>query len=149
MHSVANSNSNNEESILLTSNDIQIEKSIEVNSRKSNVIYLKLLSNIYTSVHVLILIETPTSTWTNIIEKYGVRSDILIDSHKGIGTWFEDSYLYSTMKKSTNYDLLPPYYFKGKYISHEAPDGFKKVYDVLEAEGKHWCSNAIYKTNWN
>ena len=53
------------------------------------------------------------------------------------------------MKKTTNSDLLSLYYFKGKYISHEAPDGFKKVYDVLKAEEKHWCSNAIYKTNWS
>lgn len=137
-----------EETILLKSLDIQIDRTIDIDDGKANTVYLKLSTNDGKLVHAVILIEKPHLVWENIIERFCISADLLIDSHKGLGGWFEDGYLYPKMKNTSIPHLLPHYYFKGKYISHEAPSGFEKIYVIPEAEGKHWCECAIYKTKW-
>lgn len=137
------------ETILLKSGDIQYSITIDLNDISANAVYLEVLTESGDSIHILILIEKSNLVWKSIIEKYTISIDLLIDSHKGIGAWFdEEGNLYKTMTSTLQSTLLPQYYFKGKYISHDAPNAFEKEYIIPEAEGKHWCECAIYKTNW-
>jgi len=110
------------------------------------VVYLRLSTKHDRIVHAVILIDIPYVIWTEVVERYGITTDILIDSHKGMGGWFDDTQLYSVMKNTSMSYLLPSYYFKGKYISRDAPEGFNKLYIIPEAEGQHWCECGIYKT---
>lgn len=137
-----------EETILLNCPEIQTDKSLDGSFRKSNAVYLKISTTDNKIIHAIILIDTPDAVWTNAVEKFNIPIDIFIDSHKGMGDWFENVPLYKIIKATANDHLLPPYYFKGKYISHNAPEGFEKVYIFPGTEEKHWCENAIYKTKW-
>lgn len=138
-----------EETILLKSDALQTERVICVNGNVANAVYMRLSSAKDRAVHIVMLIDTPHAVWTEVVEKFGVKTDVLIDSHKGMGDWFDKVPLYGVMKKTSKPALLPAYYFKGKYISHDAPAGFSKLYSIPEAEGKHWCECSIYKTDWN
>ena len=138
-----------EETILLKTDVLQTERVIGVNGNHANAVYIRLSSAKERTVHIVILIDTPHAVWTEVIEKYDVKTDALIDSHKGMGDWFDNIPLYSVMKNTSKPVLLPTYYFKGKYISHDAPDGFSELYSIPEAKGKHWCECCIYKANWN
>ncbi len=135
------------ETILLDCKDIQTEVSLDVLDEHVNAVYVKLLAPNGKIIHVIYLLETPDETWVKVIEANGIQVDMLVDSHKGLGDWFESVPLYEIMKNSTKRDLLPIYYFKGKYISHNAPEGFVKQYVVPETKSG-WCENAVYKTHW-
>lgn len=137
-----------EETILLKSDTLQSERAISVNENAANVVYMRLSSAKDSIVHIVILIDTPHAVWTKVVEKYSIPMDILIDSHKGMGDWFDNIPLCSVMKNTSTPKLLPLYYYKGKYISHNAPDGFSILYTIPEAEGKSWCDCGIYRTNW-
>ena len=136
-----------EESILLNCSDIQSKVSVDVQGNYVNMVYLKISMSNNRKVHILLIIEKSQFVWANVIEKYNIAADIVIDSHKGMGDWFEDVPLYGVIKNTKNRKLLPELYFKGKYISHEAPEGFKKAYEIPEAKS-NWCRNEIYYTKW-
>ena len=138
-----------EETILLKSDDLQSQQTICVDGNVANAIYMRLSSAKDRTVHIVMLIDTPHAVWTEVVEKFGVKTDVLIDSHRGMGDWFDCVPLYSVMKNTSKPALLPAYYFKGKFISHNAPAGFSKLYSIPEAEEKHWCACSIYKANWN
>ncbi len=82
------------------------------------------------SVYILMVASTPHECWIDIIEQYQIKCDILIDSLKGLGNWFDCVPLYRTMRESKAPGLLPRYYFKGLYISHDAPPGFSLIYTI-------------------
>lgn len=104
--------------------------------------------------YLVIVPLTPDNCWKEIIEPYDVKCDILIDSHKGMGDWFDSVPLYRVMRETSEIELLPQYYFKGLFISHDAPFGFKLVYtipDRIICHGRivdNW-QKEIYAIDWN
>ena len=44
--------------------------------------------------------------------------------------------------------LLPRFYLKGKFISHDAPEGFELISELKENEND-WIGTHIYRTIWN
>ena len=112
-----------------------------------NAVYMR-VSKEQHEAHIIVLMETPSDGWEKIVEHYGIATDILIDSHRGLGNWFEDTKLYSHMNATEKRLLLPEYYFKGKYISHWAPDGFSLLQKIDES-GPHDCMSEIYRTPWH
>lgn len=112
-----------------------------------NAVYMRMSRDKIES-HVIVLLENPSEGWKTIVERYEIVVDMLIDSHKGLGTWLEDSRLYSNMNSTEKSLLLPRYYFKGKYISQPAPEGFSLLMEVEESE-PHKCVSKIYKTPWH
>lgn len=137
-----------QETILLRSDIIQTNHTFSVQRCGANILYLKMISRTYRTVHVIVIVDTPDSVWKNIVNQFHIKTDIIIDSHKGLGSWFEESKLYTEMVTATSPELLPEYYFEGKYISHDPPKNFEKAYNIPEAEGRHWCDCSIYKTKW-
>lgn len=97
-----------------------------------NVLYCHLTMPNGSPVYLFIVPLSPGDCWKEIIEPYGLKCDILIDSHKGMGDWFDSVPLYSMMRETQSVGLLPRYYFKGLFISHEAPEGFNLIYTIPE-----------------
>lgn len=111
-----------------------------------NAVYMR-MSRDQTESHIIAFLENPLQGWKTIVEHYGIKVDMLVDSNKGLGGWFADSRLYACMNATKQPMLLPQYYFKGKYISQPAPEGFSLLKEVDES-GPHDCTTAIYKTPW-
>ena len=111
-----------------------------------NVVYLR-VSRAPCEAHIILLLEHPADGWKSIVEGYDIPVNMLVDSHKGLGGWFEDSRLYSYMNDSKKRMLLPQYYFKGKYISTSAPEGYSLLREIEES-GPHDCMTKIYRTPW-
>ena len=135
-----------EEIIPLKSPDISYRLGFD-DSEEINVIYVNILLKSGKYINAFLVADTIENCWTNIIEKYDIPLKWLIDSHKGMGDWFECTELYTLMKKSIKPSLLPDFYFKGKYISHIAPSGFELLHKVTENE-PNACISEIYKTYW-
>lgn len=136
-----------EEMILLHSPDISNSKFLNRFS-ECNVIYLRISFEMDRNVDLVFLLEKPEVCWKGVIEKYNIATDYIIDSHKGMGNWFEYTKLYELVIHSHNSSILPKYYFKGKYISHDAPKDYQLVYRVPESK-KGECISEIYRTNYH
>ena len=118
-----------------------------------NVLYchLKMPNNM--PVYLLIIPLKPAGCW-GIMERYELKCDILIDSNKGLGDWFESTPLYGMMRETKHIELLPRYYFKGLHISHDAPKGFELIYTIPESIEWAWHKSLqwekeIYKIDWD
>ena len=117
-----------------------------------NVLYCHITMPNDSPVYLFILPLDPAGCW-KIMERYGIKCDILIDSHKGLGDWFENTPLYRIMTETNHFEVLPRYYFKGLFISHEVPKGFKKIYTIPEpisSCGQRVNDNdkEIYEIDW-
>lgn len=104
--------------------------------------------------YLVIVPERPEVCWEKVVESYEIKCDIVIDSHKGMGDWFDDVPLYRIMSQTHFKELLPRYYFKGRYISQDAPCGFKLLYTIPEkisTNGRYVGDGEkeIYETDWN
>ena len=100
-------------------------------------------------VFVIILSMKPEDCWTQVMEKYDIPCDILIDSHKGMGDWFYRVPLCSAMKNSPKTELLPKYYFCGKYSWGGAPEEFEEHYTIPEEIFRaNEYDKIIYLTKW-
>lgn len=104
--------------------------------------------------YLVVVPLTPDNCWKEIVEPYDVKCCVLIDSNKGMGNWFDAVPLYRVMRETSKTELLPQYYFKGMFISHDAPFGFKLVYtipDRIIRQGRivdKW-QKEIYAIDWN
>ena len=68
--------------------------------------------------------------------------------------WFDTTALYRIMRETDSTELLPQYYFKGLYITHDAPHGFYKIYtipEIIYSNGHPVDSwqKEIYEINWS
>ena len=79
---------------------------------------------------LVIVPETPEDCWKKLMEPYGVACEILIDSNKGLGDWFDTVPLYTVLRETNNARLLPRFYFKGMCISCDVPRGFRLIYTI-------------------
>lgn len=109
-------------------------------------VYLHLSHPTGGSAHVFLLMEDPSEGWNQIVRKYDIPVQVLVDSHKGLGDWYENIPL-SRYMGQTQRALLPEFYFKGKYISHGAPSGCEHLWDVSESERDTYLSQ-LYRMNW-
>ena len=112
-----------EEIVLLQSNDIAMKMTIQGMGEVNAV-----ATYLYQEGHIVYLIgiaDKPEIVWENVMEKYSIHANVLIDAHKGLRGWFEATPLYHHLLNAKHPELSPRYYFKGKYISHDAPDEFK------------------------
>ncbi len=112
-----------------------------------NAIYVRLSNGGVKDVHLFILLEDPSEGWKTIVERYEIPVQLLIDSHKGMGNWFEDIPLFQYMTGTSKPNLLPNYYFKGKYISHPAPTGFQLLTAIAESSVTEHSSE-LFRTSW-
>lgn len=142
-----------EEMILLNCADLKSSFTF-TDGKKYNVAYCCILLADGSLKHLLIIPENPDDCWKMIFESYRIKCDILIDSHKGMGNWLESIPLYKSLRTTTLAELLPRYYFKGLYISHEAPAGFHLTYTIPEAIYKTGSAiedwqKQIYEIDWD
>ena len=146
-----------EEMILLKSDDVGEMYSLS-ESTKYNVVFCHLTMGNGSSIYLVFMPETPENCWINIFEKYDIKCEFLIDSHKGLGDWFESVPLYETLKNSSKKKLTPHYYFKGLYTGCYAPKGFALDFIIPREyfEGgiirethlkEHYCRE-IYLIKW-
>ena len=143
-----------DEMILLQSTEIEESFSL-LEEIKYQVLYCHISTKDGRSVYLLIMPMKTEECWKHLIEKYEISCDFLIDSHKGLGGWFENTKLYHILKTTERKELLPKYYFKGLYISNPAPKDFKLVYRIPEViyfnkrnrEIDSW-QKEIYRTEW-
>ena len=109
-------------------------------------VYLHLCHNTGSSVHVFLLLEDPSEGWNRIVRKYEIPVRILIDSHKGLGDWYDAIPLCGYMA-DTPAALLPEFYFKGKFISHHAPEGCQYLCDIPGSD-RDTCISQLYRMQW-
>ncbi len=112
-----------------------------------NVVYLNLRMKNDNEVHLFLIADTHDNVWKNIIEKYNIKTDFIIDSHKGLDDYFTRIPLYEIMKNTSKRNLLPQYYFKGKFSKDDAPCGFELVHIVSMHEPGE-SKSEIYLTKW-
>lgn len=112
-----------------------------------NAIYIRMSKSGVKDVHMFILLEDPSAGWKTIIERYEIPVQLLIDSHKGMGDWFEDIPLFQHMTVTSKPNLLPTYYFKGKFISHPAPAGFHFLTAIAGSSANEPTSE-LFRTPW-
>ena len=136
-----------EEMLILKSDEIKetFENSI---IGSTNVIYARISLQNHKDVHFFGIYDFAEEFWKNIIEKYNIKVSWIIDSHKGLGDWFENVPLYKIFLETNKPRLLPRFYLKGKFISHDAPEGFELISELKENEND-WIGTHIYRTIWN
>ncbi len=137
-----------DEMLLLKSDEIAHTFDLGAEYQGANVIYMSFIMPNGSEAYVFFMLETMLNTWRSVFEKNSVSCEVLIDSHKGMGDWFDTTELYSHFKSAKKTDSLPAYYFKGKYISHPAPDGFLFLHSVSQS-GKNDCTSELYRTDYH
>ena len=139
-----------EEMLLLSPPALPCSFSFRLEDTEYNVILLRITMPDDSEKILIITPLTPHAAWKDIMEAYRIPCDIVIDSGKGMGDWFEEIPLFPAMMETRARDLLPRYYFRGKHISHDAPDGFRLVYTISEPmEGVGDWEKEIYATDWS
>jgi len=135
-----------EETILLDIGKYRSKLNIE-GAGKADAVYARFEFPNGGACHLFIMACAPEECWTDVIEKYGISCDMLIESHKGFGDWFTNTPIYDLFCNTEKRSLLPKLYFKGRYtsINHE---GFRRLYDVPESL-PHDGVSAVYATPWN
>ena len=109
-------------------------------------VYLRLHHCTGGCAHVFLLMEDPSEGWNRIVRKYAIPTQVLIDSHKGLGDWYDCVPLSGYMAETPE-ELLPEFYFKGKYISHHAPVGCEHLCDIPEID-HHTRMSQLYRMHW-
>ncbi len=97
-----------------------------------NAVYFRLILPNGSTAHLFALCTSPENAWTDIIEKYGIRTEMMIHSHKGFGHWFTSTPLYEHLKATRMPHLLPRFYFRGKFITtNDSPPASEEA-EVIE-----------------
>ena len=114
-----------EEMMLLDSPDLNASTPLRLSRNcECSAVYFRLILPNGSTAHLFALCSTPERVWTNIIEKYNVRAEMIIHSHKGFGHWFTSTPLYEYLCRTRMPHLLPRFYFRGKFITvDDSPAG--------------------------
>ena len=144
-----------EEVILLSNPRLRCSFSLS-DGTKYNLVLCRITMPNREEKDLIIVPDTPDDCWNNIIEHYEIKCDIVIDSHKGMGGWFESIPLYKAMRETKVPRLLPHYYFRGLYISCDPPEGFNLLFtipDIIHYQGHGLviadCQKEIYEIDWD
>ena len=141
-----------EECILLHSSDIQNDQEHMILG--ANVLFVRLSLSSGRETILFILLDHQDNCWKNIIEKYNISLNWLVDSGRGTEDYFARIDLYQLMKNTSRPEILPALYFKGLYNKGEIPEGFRFLYAMLAHPDRDgydmWKSfSAVYDTGWN
>ena len=114
-----------EEMILLDSPELNSSAPLRLSRNcECSVVYFRLVLPNRSTAHLFAFCASPEQVWKNLIEKYNIRTDMIIHSHKGFGHWFTSTPLYEYLKQTKMLHLLPRFYFRGKFITlDDAPIG--------------------------
>lgn len=135
------------ETVLFYDNNIERYSCLGDADKKYNVVLLKYkLKN--GKISYLFYVFTKAETFWNTIEKYEIKIEMIIDSYKGLGDFFYKVPLYKIFKEKAPSEFLPKYYFKGKYISCDAPERFTHIGTIKE-ESFGDCDSKLYLTNFD
>lgn len=113
-----------EEMILLdspaiTGSPLRLSRNCECNA-----VYFRLKLPNGSTVHLFAVCASPERAWIDIIEKFNIRTNMIIHSHKGFGHWFTSTPLYEYLTRTKMPHLLPRFYFRGTFITtDDAPTG--------------------------
>ena len=89
-----------------------------------NAIYFRLTLPNGGTVYLFAVCDTPENVWRSVIEKYEIKTEMIIHSHKGFGHWFTSTPLYNYLTVTKKPHLLPRFYFRGKFITtDDSPTG--------------------------
>lgn len=89
-----------------------------------NVLYFRLTLPNGSTAYLFAVCETPENVWRGVIEKYEIKTEMIIHSHKGFGHWFTSTPLYEYLTVTKKPHLLPRFYFRGKFITiDDSPTG--------------------------
>jgi hypothetical protein len=123
-----------EEMMLLDSPDLSTSTPLRLSRNcECSAVYFRLILPNGSTAHLFALCSTPEHTWTNIIEKYNIRTEMIIHSHKGFGHWFTSTELYDYLCRTKMRHLLPRFYFRGKFITlDDSPAGSSMQEEVVD-----------------
>ena len=123
-----------EEMILLKSPDLSASTPLRLSRKcECSAVYFRLILPNGSTAHLFALCGTPEHVWKGIIEKYNLRTEMIIHSHKGFGHWFTSTPLYDYLRITKKPHLLPRFYFRGKFITAEdAPAGSTSEEDITD-----------------
>lgn len=99
-----------------------------------NVVYFRLKLPNGSTVHLFAVCTSPERAWIDIIEKYNIRTDMIIHSHKGFGHWFTSTPLYEYLCRTKMPHLLPRFYFRGKFITLDDSPAGSSLQEEIEDE---------------
>ena len=109
-----------------------------------NSIYMRLTLPNGSTAYLFILCTSPEETWRGVIERFDIRVDMIIHSHKGFEHWFTSTPLYAHLVSTRYPHLLPKFYFRGKYITTDDAPPASTVADVIEDEQSN-TETTIYR----
>ena len=123
-----------EEMMLLDSPDLSASTPLRLSRNcECSAVYFRLLLPNGSTAHLFALCSTPEHTWTSVIEKYNIRTEMIIHSHKGFGHWFTSTPLYDYLCRTKMPHLLPRFYFRGKFITtDDSPTGSSLQEEVAD-----------------
>jgi len=136
-----------EEMILLSAPFCEEKISVESIHNSVNVVYMSIAMPDGSTAHLFFVTSTAAWSWVNIFEKHEVSCCVLIDSHKGMGDWLTTTELWRKLTATKLKDLLPKFYFKGKFISNNAPEGFEFISSIKESDSSE-CISKIYRARF-
>lgn len=91
-------------------------------------LYFRLVLPNGSTVYLFAVCDSPENVWKKVVEKYEIRSEMIIHSHKGFGHWFTSTPLYEYLTVTKKPHLLPRFYFRGRFITtDDSPAGSKEA----------------------
>jgi len=97
-----------------------------------NVLYFRLTLPNGSTAYLFALCDTPENIWRSVVEKYEIKTEMIIHSHKGFGHWFTSTPLYEHLIRTRKPHLLPRFYFRGKFITiDDSPAGSTEL-EIIE-----------------
>lgn len=136
-----------EEMILLSAPFCEEKIAVEGIHNNVNVVYMNITMIDGSTAHLFFVTSTAAQTWVDIFEKNEIACHVLIDSHKGMGDWLTSTELWEKLISTKTKDLLPEFYFKGKFISNNAPEGFEFISSIKESDSSE-CISEIYRAGF-
>ncbi len=124
-----------EEMMLLDSPDLNISTPLRLSRNcECSAVYFRLILPNQSTAHLFALCGTPERVWTDIIEKFNIRTEMIIHSHKGFGHWFTSTPLYDHLCQTRMPHLLPRFYFRGKFITLDDSPAGSSLQEEIEDE---------------
>ncbi len=123
------------------------KKYLCVDGYKANGLVAEFKTKTGDTIYVFAIMEKAENLWEDIVQKHEIPVMCIVDSHKGLDGWFTEVPLYTSILESKVRNVLPQFYFKGKYISASAPDDFEWIADIKESSARE-CVSQLYKTGW-
>ena len=124
-----------EEMMLLDSPEMNASTPLRLSRNcECSAVYFRLILPNGSTAHLFALCGAPEHVWKNVIEKYNLRTEMIIHSHKGFGHWFTSTPLYEHLCRTRMPHLLPRFYFRGKFITADDSPAGSSCEEEIEDE---------------